>query len=522
MLRQIAGHKVTKSQSPQVKKITAIDLLFCLISAILLILSFPRPQIWIFAWFGFVPLFFAIQNKNKIQSFLLAYLTGIIFWWSVIYWLVHVTFIGTAVLISYLALYFAAFGICFNQSTKLRLRYRILFIPASWLVLEYMRSYLLTGFGWAILAHSQYLNLPIIQISSITGAWGVSFLIIFINTSIFYFLKKDTKQKTRLAIVLFASLFLSVIFFFGINSLYPKKNSDLVSTSLKISLIQPNIPQEMKWNEPYKYFILNKTLELTKDASQNKPDLIIWPEAALPVIMDQQPAFIEEVKIQAQEDKVNILLGAVREKDNLYFNSSVLIDASGKLAEIYDKIHLVPFGEYIPLKKVLPFLQAIVPIGDVEKGKDFKIFSIKKDNKEVKFATLICFEDVFSNISRSFVNKGAQFLINITNDAWYKKTSASWQHLQSSVFRAVENKVFLLRAANTGISAVISPQGEILSVIEDENRNQIFVSGEKTSEINILKNAKTFYTIYGDIFVYTLFLFFFFCLYKIFLFKIAE
>src|SRR3989338_9828412 len=144
----------------------------CLLSAVLLILSFPGCNIWVFAWFGFVPLLFVIRNKSKVKAFLLSYLTGVIFWAGIIYWLIHVTLPGTIILILYLALYFGIFGLTYNLQLT---TYNFLTIPALWVSLEYMRSHLLTGFPWALLGYSQYKNLALIQIADITGAWGVSF-----------------------------------------------------------------------------------------------------------------------------------------------------------------------------------------------------------------------------------------------------------------------------------------------------------------------------------------------------------
>jgi apolipoprotein N-acyltransferase len=199
-----------------------------------------------------------------------------------------------------------------------------------------------------------------------------------------------------------------------------------------------------------------------------------------------------------------------------------LISSQGETLVKYNKLHLVPFGEYIPLKKIFPFLETIAPIGDIRPGQDYTIFALpgpqspvpslnaqtrKRTNAQTKFAVLICFEDLFPELARNFVKKGAQFLVNITNDAWYRKTSAPYQHLQASVFRAVENRVSLARAANTGVSGFITPNGKIISLVCDRTGRNIFIEGYKDQEIAIIERRPTFYTRYGDVFIVVCFLF---------------
>jgi len=494
-----------KSYSVQRTAYGAKDFFLCLLSAILLILSFPNFDFWIFAWFGFVPLFFAIKNKTKVKAFLIAYLTGIIFWTGIIYWLVHVTLPGTIILILYLAIYFGIFGLIFTYSLQLT-AYSFLFIPSVWVLLEYIRSHLFTGFPWALLGYSQYLNLPIIQIADITGAWGVSFLIMMVNVAVFIAISHKLsavrkKQKLSLFLVISILLFVLIYGYFRIYSLQLKTYS---LAPLKVSVIQGNIPQELKWDPGARDYIIHKYLEISRKALQDKPDLIIWPEAALPVIPEEEPLYYERVISFAKEIKIPLLLGAVTKRGELYYNSALQLQGEGVLLNRYDKLHLVPFGEYIPLKEVLPFLQTIVPIGDITAGKEYTIFrhpDAQAPRRPVRFSVLICFEDLFPELSRNFVKKGAQFLVNITNDAWYKKTAASFQHLQASVFRAVENRIYLARAANTGVSGFIALSGKIISLVQDESGREIFIDGNKTQEILIPRNVLTFYTRYGDVFI---------------------
>ncbi len=497
-----------------------------MLSAVLLILSFPRSNIWIFAWFGFVPLFFAVKNKSKVKAFLLSYLTGVVFWSITIYWLVHVTLLGTIVLILYLALYFGLFGLLISIYELRTTSYELFFIPSLWVLLEYIRSHLFTGFPWALLAYSQYQNLPIIQIADITGAWGVSFLVMMVNVMIYKVIGHGSwmigKKQNAIFSYLFSCSFLFLSLIYGYSRLHPPTTHHPPPT-LKVSVIQGNIPQELKWDPSARVYILNKYEQLTKEAATKNPDLIVWPEASCPGLLGEDNSVFQEIFSFARNTKIPLLIGTVSRDDKEYFNSCLLINSAGKISGRYNKLHLVPFGEYIPFKKYLPFLETIVPIGDITAWNDYTIFKIsdsrfsildsrvsiqhRASSIESQFAVLICFEDLFPELSRKFVSQGAQFLVNITNDAWYKETSAPYQHLQACVFRAVENRVFLARAANTGISGFINPTGKIISLVCDKKGKEIFVDGFDIQEVIISKKGLSFYNRFGDYFVLACFLF---------------
>lgn len=463
-----------------------------IISGFLLALPFLNERFWILAWIGFLPLFFALKNISKRKAFLLSYITGIIFWGVTIYWLIHVTLPGLIVLVLYLALYFTLFGLVIPTA-------RPFFIPCIWVILEYIRGHLFTGFPWALLGYSQYLNLAIIQISDITGAYGVSFLIMMANVFIYRLINNRAEARNKRIVLVFFVLIFSLGYGFYKLNLHPSP-ADI--KTVRIAVVQANVPQSLKWDTDYVEFIMNKYISLATQVAKEKPDLIIWPEAALPVILEEDPQYFERVKSLAKEINTPLLLGAVTFNNRQYFNSAILLSGEGLELERYSKLHLVPFGEYIPLKKSLPFLETIVPIGDISPGKTYKVFEKWKK----QFSVLICFEDLFPELSREFVRRKADFLVNITNDAWYKKTQAATQHLQASIFRAVENRVFLARCANTGISGFIEPSGRITSLIKDASGKNIFVEGVKTQELSIYRGKETFYTKYGDIFILACFL----------------
>ncbi len=470
-----------------------------ILSAALLSLSFSSYNFWFLAWCGFIPLFMALENKSLRQVLYISFFCGVIFWSLTVYWLVHVTLLGLVILILYLAVYFGFFGGIFYSLRFIPVSIALLFLPASWILLEYLRSYLFTGFPWALLGFSQYKNLPIIQIADIAGTGGVGFLIILVNLAFYLALRK--KLKLRIALVCAAILLAALIY--GYFRLNPGTVSLSNEKSLKISVIQGNIPQHLKWNKQSADFILKRYQELTSQAAiQDKPELIIWPEASVPGLLYQDREEFYQVFSLANQLKINLLVGAVSRIDENYFNSALLISPAGVLSAIYHKLHLVPFGEYIPLKKTFPFLETVAPIGDIQPGREFTIF-----RQPANFGVLICFEDLFPKLSREFVKRGAKFLVNITNDAWYKKTSAPYQHFAASVFRSVENRIYLARSANTGISGFIDPQGRILGVVQDSLDKEIFVQGYSSQSIDLVSGKRTVYNRYGDFFVFLCLLF---------------
>jgi len=492
------------------------NILLCLLSGILLSLSFSFSQCWILAWVGFVPLFLVLNNQSAKQAFFLAYFTGIIFWAGTIYWLVNVTLLGQIILILYLALYFGLFGLLISFSCQLSAVSFQLSAASLWVILEYLRSHLLTGFPWALLGYAQYANLPIIQIADIAGAWLVSFLVMMVNAAISYQLSAFSCQLSAISFQLSAFscqpslkaarlrclwlpvLCLTLTLAYGYYKLCLKPKTQNLEP-IKISVIQGNIPQALKWDPRAREFVMQKYFKLTDQAKQGNPDLIIWPEAALPVVLEEEPVYYARLLLYTKTIERPLLFGAVTSRAGLYYNSALLLSKEGDLLERYDKLHLVPFGEFIPGRKFFPFLETIAPIGDISPGRDYTLFSIQHQGARIwqQFGVLICFEDVFPELSRRFVNKGADFLVNITNDAWFGRTSEAYQHLAASVFRAIENRVNLVRSANTGVSTFINPQGKILVSIRNATGNTIFIPGYLTQDI-IPQNQSTLYGRYGD------------------------
>lgn len=487
--------------------VVSFQLILTVISAILLVLSFPNFNIEILAWVGLVPLLFAIEGQSPKKTFLLCYLFGVIFFLGTIYWLVHVTLPGMIAVVLYQALYFGLFGWVIS---KVRKGWSLAFVPAAWVAVEWLRSNVMTGFGWNLLAHSQSFTLPVIQIADIFGAYGVSFLVVSVNIAIYLTLKNlRNKNDAHIPLLIAVSLiFLTLIY--G----YHRLNNIFIGEKFKVAVIQGNIAQSEKWDNDYRKAILKKYAGLTRQAAKENCGLIVWPETAVPGVLESEEDLLNNIGGLAIEAKTPLLVGTLREAGDNYYNSATLISADGTVGASYDKIHLVPFGEYIPFKDRLSFVQkfARMPIGDVAKGREYKIFNlISKKNygdkdrrmsvaKKIRFSCLICFEDIFPQISREFVKRGSMLLLNMTNDAWYKRSSAPYQHAQASIFRAIENRVNVARAANTGYSCFIDQKGKVIGEVGTTGKN-IDVDGFKACELT-LSRTKTLYNTYGDLFAY--------------------
>ena len=479
--------------------------LLCLATSLLLVLSFPRFDFYYLAWVGFIPLFFAIGEATKRQAFWYSYLAGFVFFISVLYWLVHVTLAGLIILSLYLSFYFAFFGYFFT-GFKRRVPgsniLTIIFLSSIWVVLEFIRCHLMTGFPWVLLGYSQYLNSGLMQIADITGSPGISFLIIFVNLYLFYSVKLILAKDFRPLIKILFILLLVFAAVYGYGTYALNKYSSEGEAALKVSLIQGNIPQEDKWASIFRDRIKQTYFDLTRECTADDPDLIIWPETAYPDYFTREgmPIFRPLLEL-ARDVQKPILFGAVLEEEGKYFNTAALIPSDLLQVIFYKKIHLVPFGEYLPLRKYLPFLEKFVPIEDFDPGKELVVFNIKNKEREiVSFSVLICFEDTLSDLARQFRVKGADFLVNITNDAWFKQTASPYQHMQASVFRAVENRVYVLRAANTGITCVIDTCGRVIKKAQDDKGRDIFVRGFISSTIK-KQDELSIYSRFGDVFV---------------------
>ncbi len=486
------------------------DYFLILISAVLLVLSFPRFDLEPLAWVALVPFFLAIEGKSPAESGRFSFFLGFVFWLAVLFWLRLVTTVGLALLAFYLAIYFFLWGAGIKFIQK-KTNFSLTFIsPVLWVGLEWLRGSFLTGFPWLPLGNSQYLNLGLIQIAEFTGVYGLSFLIVAVNAALAEIFVQVTPswvagggslKRGGLKNKWIGPLIVAVLFFICFG--YGKKifKGYEARETLKIAVIQGNISQNIKWLDEYENYNREIYQVLTEEAAFNRPDLIIWPETAVTVSLPQDLEWRNTLSFLAETSAGFLLVGSPYyfEERGEYFNSAFLISPEGELKARYDKLHLVPFGEYVPKKKYfLHFFDRVFQeVGDYTPGKEKIIFEIPQG----KFNVLICFEDIFPDLVRQFTKKGSEFLINITNDAWFGKSSAPFQHMAMGVFRAIENRRYLICCANTGISAFISPQGEILGEVADNKGNPLWVRGFLIQEAGLIDKL-TFYTRFGDWFAW--------------------
>lgn len=490
--------------------------LACLLSAGLLVVSFPQIEIFPIAWFALVPLLCVLNGQRYWSAFRRAYLCGFLFFAFTLGWFIYVTYAGAFLLVAFLSLYFAFFGLVFVYFQRLAPAPRIFVLASAWVALEFIRAHFLTGFGWAMLGHSQYKNLWLIQIADMTGVYGVSFLVVLVNLLLFevwrVYLKQDChgKQKASLAMTFFLVVaILSLVLAYGCWVTGQKKYYPIV----RVGVVQPNIPLKIDWDEGLKPWIIDQNIRLTQRLKDQKLDLIVWPETSLPGVISDAPFLTDEIQAAAAGLHTPLLIGSIAKEDEQYYNSAFLIGADGQMQGRYDKIHLVPFGEYLPLRPVLGWISKIVPLDDFTFGKTYKVFSIAPMSSHAedsfrsqkKFSVLICFEDTLGYLCRNFARAGAELFVNMTNDAWFRDTKAPFLHLQAAVFGCVENHRSLAAAANTGVSALVDPWGRIIATVSDGHGKETFVEGTAWGVLP-LNHEKTFYTKYGDVFTYLCFL----------------
>lgn len=469
-------------------------------------------------WFAMMPLVAAVWFGKSERPFRLGYVAGVVFFTTTFHWLHSLgelfkapALYGLPLLLAlYLALYPATWcwflarilaperlGRSFPNS------WRNLGIGAlaacAWTALEWMRGWMLTGFGWNGLGVALHRDLPMIQIAEYTGVLGLTWLIAFANVMGVIIVRRILGElgpmflkRIRWEFSISVSVIV-VVFSHGIRVLWSQPTGP--AKTVHVAVIQPNIPQEDKWDSDSEDATLEHLERFTNLAAATKPDLIIWPEAAVPrgvYADDFNFQFIQRVVADLPSP---LLVGSLLDSQEGMFNGAVLFQP-GPINEKppeYRKMHLVPFGEYLPLRPALDWIAGSLVPGDLDAGTDFTLLNHPKIGD---FAVLICFEDTLGNLTRRFGSRAdgrtPNLLINITNDGWFLKTAAMEQHLATAVFRAVENRRPLLRCANTGVTGLVEPTGKVQRWLEP------FQQGIASKPIEIRERPKTFYMRWGD------------------------
>ena len=478
------------------------------LSGILLAMAYPPFSLQWTAWVALVPLV-ATLLVRPYRSFSTGWVAGFSYWFVALAWLRHVTIAGWMALSAYCAVYFGLFAWLvarlFAPATVSRRRALIFIILGAtfWCGLEFLRGVLFTGFPWNFLAVSQYRSLPLIQAAAFGGVYLVSWIIAVVNLAVCTLLLR-AKYRVRPwpdpVVVGVTIVVLLAAWIYGRRAL---ADEAFPAEPLRVALVQPNVAQRVKWDEEFVDHIYEKLDRLTRRAAASRPDLIIWPETALPDFLRFSERSYGLITSLVAEVGVPLLVGTMdAEWDGdgspVYYNSSFLIGSDGEIHDRYDKQHLVMFGEYIPFGRWLPFLRALTPLEEsFTPGRDASPMLI---NGDIPAGVLICFEDTVAALALKAVRRGARLLINQTNDAWFDPSAGSWQHLANAVFRCVENRVPAIRCTNSGITCVVDVWGRICKVLADSRMNPR-VEGVLDAEVRVPRRLRaTLYSRTGDLF----------------------
>jgi apolipoprotein N-acyltransferase len=391
-----------------------------------------------------------------------------------------------------------------SSANNLRLAF---LLAAAWVAHEFLRSTVFSGWGWNTLGSALHSKLVLIQIAEFTGVAGLSFMVVFTNVILLatvrrFILETQVKpMRPHFDLTLTMAGIVGVMGF-GIHSLNVRRETK----PLNVALVQPNIPREEKFTVEFATKTFDLFTRLSRpilDASA-RPDLLVWPESAMPgpVLGDElSHRFVMDFSASAKTD---LLLGTIDLDETHAYNAAMLVSEGGAHLQVYRKVHLVPFGEYVPGRHTIPLLARVVGDqvpGDFAFGNEYTVFKLTNDKARV--APLICFEDTIGDLARQFVLAGANLLVNVTNDGWFLRSAGSQQHVANAVFRCVETRLPMVRAANTGVTCFINEFGNITQTLVDEHGSQ-FIEGTLTGQVAIAANPEpTFYMRHGEIFAHT-------------------
>jgi apolipoprotein N-acyltransferase len=478
-------------------------------------LAFPKFDQGLLAWVALVPLFYVIEGESMRRVFWWAYLQGFASYVVQLYWIpiplhdfadVRMEFaIFPMLLLAGIVAIDTAVAIWAGEFVARRTRIpAVITMPVAWTAIEWIRTYFPIGFPWNLLGYTAYRNLELIQFAEFTGVYGVSALIVFFNAVVYVVMFRRGGNRLQAVSLSTLTALMIVLVAFGAWRIRNLKNAPSTG-SFKVAMVQGNIPQSLKWDPKFLPQSYGVYQDETADAAKRGADLIVWPEAAAAFLFqpdDQYPAelagdaaYRTALLTLAKNMGKPILFGApalARDDGRLGFhNRAYLVSDHGEVLAHYDKIELVPFGEYVPARALLGFFvnRVVEGFGDMIPGKDQTMFEFKG----AKLGILICYESIFPDFTRREVNLGADVLVNITNDAWYGESSAPYQVLAMAALRSIETKVPMVRAANTGFSALIEPSGRITE------RTPLFKRGTTIVDVS-WRPVRTLYTMVGDLF----------------------
>lgn len=490
----------------------AYRLALAVLSGVLNIALFPKFG---YSWLGYcflVPLLIAIaQERSTLRGMTLGWVSGLIFFIGSCHWITAVLknygdlgWLASSMIFLLLAMYLACFyGLFALLFARLSVRWpagSFYLAPFFWVLVEFARTHLLTGFPWCLLGYS-LIDFPhLAQIATLTGVYGLSFLLVLVNA----LLSNVLMSRTWKSVLVLAGLLLGM----GALSLlwkYPEVHPETLKNRARI--VQTNIRLDQDWSKESRIRLLNELFQLSisnsgteKQLEETSFSLILWPETPTPFYFNHDQDFRDLLQRIASRAKSYFLFGFVdfqnlnpSQPDGLPVNSVGVLSPSGDIISQYNKVHLVPFGEYIPYPKLFFFVNKIsTEAGNFVPGGEIVVSSLGNGNL---LGTFVCYEAIFPDLVRQFARLGAEVFVNVTNDAWFGDSSAPFQHFNMARMRAVENRRYLLRAANDGISAIVSPYGEVLYTAKRFERTVIDGRFDTSSE-------QTYYTRFGDVFAW--------------------
>ncbi|OLE53063.1 MAG: apolipoprotein N-acyltransferase [Acidobacteria bacterium 13_1_20CM_3_53_8] len=504
---------------------TRAEVLFSVLSAALLVLAFPDFNLWPLAWVGLVPLMVAVaRSRNQWRALITGWLAGTIFFYGSCYWITYamIRYGGIPAWIAYPLLLPATVAVGFFPALFCLLIFRftarwgaraIFFAPLIWAALEWTRL-MTTGQLWNAIGYSQAYAPALIQTARWGGVYMVGFFIVLANSALAYAVVVKTKQALKFTAATFVLIALSICISLVIANKESSYQIEHGSKAAVVIAVQPNVPMEpvssteetqelVKRHVALSENALNKwrqgqtedgALRSPEEPRANLPSIIIWPESPMNFSYAREIAFQEFVADFAKRNHASVLFNSQEPAPaGGSYNSAVMVNEEGRLVAQYDKIRLLPFGEYVPLPRWLPGASLIpTMVGDFTPGAQYTLMPLGA----ARAGVFICFESAFPSVARKFTADGADVLINISNDGYLGRTAVMRQHLANAVFRAVENNRPILRVTNSGISAYITEDGRVISPTEG------FQPAAQTWTVSRAHANKTFYTKHGDIFVY--------------------
>ncbi len=479
-------------------------ILLAVLSGLMLSAGFPKPAMFYVAWAAFVPLFYAIGGKSGKQAFALGFICGFVYSLTCLYWIDYAiyhfggfSFVLSCLIFALLCVIMGLYEALFALAAQKLDSYPFLYVfglPFVWVTLEWIRAFMISGFPWSNLGYTQTPLIALIQVADITGVYGLSWLVVFGSTVIAGFMKNYCRRS---GVTVMAGLILCLLVY-GFWRSAQVEGLQHRQTALNVSVVQGNISQDEKWDRS----ALDKTIQiygrLSGEAAKAKlvPDIIVWPESAMPFFFGlnrKLTAKVDEIVVSTGKPFLLGSLGATSRGGKVHLlNNAYLLNGKADVLGVYGKQHLVPFGEYVPWADIFHFAQnaSVGPVSFVPgKNPGPLLF------KGLPLGVLICYEDIFPDIARQTVARGAEILINITNDGWYGDTSGPYQELEISRWRAIECRVPLARAANTGISAIFDAAGRECGSLGLDKR------GFLTRPVYPMSYL-SFYVKYGDLFAW--------------------